>query len=124
VNLAHPITNGLLPCGLPPCPEHGGLCAFHGDEPDKCPTCHASWSVILDRIATGKGQHSCEQVRNGHPESKTRSILARQRRLDATEKRYKGRRSLHCAHRVAELGRERYEPLSASQSFPEGVVMA
>jgi hypothetical protein len=99
-----------LDCGLQPCPNHSGLCAYHGDEPDRCPFCHTSWSVILDRIARDKGEHSCEKIRNGRPESKTRSTVARQRRQDATGKPQEGDRSLHCPHRVSDIGRVRFEP--------------
>lgn len=28
-----------------PCPRHRGLCAYTGQEPDRCPECHA----LLDR---------------------------------------------------------------------------
>jgi hypothetical protein len=35
--------------GRSPCPYHEGLCAFYGDEPDRCPHCHATWSAIRAR---------------------------------------------------------------------------
>lgn len=37
------------------CPEHHGLCAFTGYEPDRCPWCHCLWDVIHR-----SGWHSCE----------------------------------------------------------------
>jgi hypothetical protein len=46
--------------GLPPrddrdrCPHHYGLCAYRADDPARCPTCHATWSVIART-----GWHSC-----------------------------------------------------------------
>ena len=49
------LNSSVLGCGKPPCPEHGRLCAFHGDEPGHCPWCHCSWVVVFSR-----GFHSCE----------------------------------------------------------------
>lgn len=45
-----------LDCGKPPCPEHQGLCAYHGTERDRCPWCHSTWDRIL-----ATGEHSCER---------------------------------------------------------------
>lgn len=59
-----------LDCGKPACPEHGTMCAFHGDEPGRCPWCHSSWVVIRRG-----GWHSCER-------SSTWGALERQDRLE------------------------------------------
>jgi hypothetical protein len=31
------------------CERHKGQCAYTGTEPDRCPVCHRSWSVITGR---------------------------------------------------------------------------
>lgn len=41
------------------CATHGRLCAFNGEEPDRCQWCHVPWSSIVLR---GPGTHSCESL--------------------------------------------------------------
>jgi hypothetical protein len=38
------------------CPHHDGLCVYDASSPDRCPWCHATWSVTLR-----SDFHSCEQ---------------------------------------------------------------
>lgn len=99
----------LLPCGLPPCPEHA-LCAFHGDEPDRCPWCHRSWAVIITT-----GWHSCErnpripdpvERRERIAEARGMRRMAARRPQDSRS----GQQSLHCQHRARDIGRVRYLP--------------
>ena len=57
------------------CGEHGGLCAYRGDEPERCRWCHSTWAAIAALFrqgwVDGKGKwhpylwsevHSCEQA--------------------------------------------------------------
>jgi hypothetical protein len=34
------------------CPWHQGQCAYTGTEPDRCPVCHALWSVHSEEHAS------------------------------------------------------------------------
>jgi hypothetical protein len=114
---------GTQPCGLPPCPEHNGQCAYHGDEPDRCPWCHATWAHILGKIASGNGQHSCEMRRVWSFEQRTQRMAAALRMRQRAElledntlrfrtaRPWRGDRSTHCPHRAQDVGRLCFEPL-------------
>ena len=84
-------------CGRAPCPEHGGLCAYHGVEPDRCPWCHSTWQVIISF-----DWHTCELSRSWRGlapvERAARLEEAEQLRLNAVETSYEVQESAHCAH--------------------------
>lgn len=104
----------VQPCGLPVCPEHHGLCAYHGDEPDRCPWCHATWASILRRIDHG-GRHSCEHTRSLHGRQRRQRIAeALQARLEAAGKPQDRICSTHCAHTYSAQGRARWTPQGAA----------
>lgn len=71
-------THALWRCEKPKCRTHNGLCAFHGDEPGRCPLCHSAWLVILAR-----DWHSCEQARNWPPHERGRVTEGRELRKAA-----------------------------------------
>lgn len=98
-------------CGRTPCGEHGTLCAYHGDEPDRCPWCHSLWSVIIARVARWADErlHSCERPHIGR-----RIEQAKLLRLNASEKPYSGIRSTHCTHQWSPQG----NPPNALRSRP------
>lgn len=82
-----------LPCGKEACPEHGDLCAFHGDEDGLCPWCHCSWERIIDT-----DWHSCERVDVWPPgQRKTRPGIAKVRRL-AAARLSRADRGVFCPH--------------------------
>jgi hypothetical protein len=106
----------LQPCGLPPCPEHHGLCAYHGDEPDRCPWCHADWTHIVGKVRSGTGRHSCERGRVwSKDEAEWRVATALKWREEAAAAPWGGDRSTHCPHRPQDIGRVRYAPLSRAE---------
>jgi hypothetical protein len=88
-------------CGREPCARHGWDCAWHGDEPDRCRRCHASWSVILR-----DGYHSCEQAwtwsdgKRADNAERVRAGIewARAQRQEAAERPYEARPSTFCPH--------------------------
>ena len=63
------------------CAEHGDLCLYGGDEPEQCPWCHSSWTVIIR-----SGWHSCERLESyDKSERHVRVERARQLRQEAQE---------------------------------------
>jgi hypothetical protein len=43
------------------CAEHGRLCAYGGNEPDRCPWCHSTWAHLVAAVARDPDLgHSCE----------------------------------------------------------------
>lgn len=66
------------------CQHHRGLCsrAYRDDDPDRCPWCHRSWSLIVR-----SGRHSCEEARVWPSEvAKQRTSEGRRMRLDASSR--------------------------------------
>lgn len=89
-----PPSQALMACGKPPCVQHGDLCAYHGDEEDRCPWCHSTWSRI---IATG--WHSCQRRDTWtKAEREWRTKRAAQMREKAAQDASLPDRSVHCAH--------------------------
>lgn len=83
-----------MACEDVPCSEHGILCAFHGNEPGRCPWCHSAWTVILRY-----GSHSCESARVWRgAEAKWRLAKARQMRQRAAEAAQEIDHGTHCTH--------------------------
>lgn len=91
-------------CGREPCPRHGWGCCYHGDEPDRCPRCHASWTVI-----ERDEWHSCEKASswgNGRDPDNAETIRqgikwARTLREEAAQRPYEARPSEFCPHTSA-----------------------
>jgi hypothetical protein len=94
-----------LPCGKPACPVHGGLCAYHGTEDDRCPYCHGTWAALYAVHRGGyidsKGRrqpyewtevHSCEQPRRRYAAEATRL------RREAENGGFNARQGPFCAH--------------------------
>jgi hypothetical protein len=56
---AYPRAEGgwlIIPAGKKsPCPHHHGLCAYSGDEPDRCAPCHKRWDLIETGTGPGDG---------------------------------------------------------------------
>lgn len=94
-----------MKCGMPPCAEHGELCAFHGNEPDRCPVCHCLWPVSIRRRS-----HSCEWSRF---RTKAQRLAAEAARREYERKPWRGEESTHCSHRALRGHRMSAERLTA-----------
>lgn len=123
-----PNLSGGLDCGKPPCVEHGGLCAFHGTEPDRCRWCHSTWAQILST-----GYHSCESSSvwtNGKRPDNAEYVAgrigqaAKMRRRAAEEaslRPFRGWQSGPCSHGGGSTPLDS-EASAKAQNAPEGVV--
>jgi len=60
------------------CAEHGRLCAYRGDEADRCPWCHCLWAHVL-----ASGYHSCEVARVWSKDKAGREVRAARMRREA-----------------------------------------
>jgi hypothetical protein len=58
------------------CPRHRGFCAYTGSEPDRCPRCHRSWSVV-----TGKDRETRERHTADHDTADRHLAKKRDRRV-------------------------------------------
>jgi hypothetical protein len=111
-----------LDCGKPPCTEHGTLCAYHGDEKDRCPWCHSTWGRIL-----GSGSHSCESPAvwtNGKRPDNAQYVAERVfraavMRQKAAERPQGPWQSGHCSHGYSDIPPHCAMPARA-QVTPEG----
>jgi hypothetical protein len=84
----------LTACEQAPCTEHGTLCDYHGDEPDRCPWCHATWAMILRTHF-----HSCEMAGTWRgQEAKGRVANASEMRRKAAGNARATDHSAHCPH--------------------------
>lgn len=94
-----------LSCGRDYCPEHKH-CAYHGDEPDRCPWCHKLWTAI-EQSTYG---HCCEKPSMWHISEREQRVstarafrLARQGRSVPPESDSLVVVSGHCPHREESL---------------------
>lgn len=61
------------------CTHHDGLCAYDGDEPDRCQYCHSLWTSILSREdCPGREDHLADHARR--EAARLRSILRKRSR--------------------------------------------
>jgi hypothetical protein len=66
--------------GMWECDRHGGFCAYHAGDPNRCDRCHRSWSVILRAETRDDHEHWHDELdkRNEASRDRKRRIRAGQ----------------------------------------------